>query len=95
MSDAYDSAKSILTAHRDQLERVAQELLNRETLDEQTFKALLDPAGAGSAADEISRRVKPIRAMEKQARRHYHNCGKKISLTLKFGGSTLQLSRCL
>ncbi len=43
LSDAYESAKAILGEHRDQLERVAQELLKRETLDEQTFKTLLEP----------------------------------------------------
>jgi cell division protease FtsH len=41
LSEAYESAKGILSSHRDQLERVAQELLRRETLDEQAFNALL------------------------------------------------------
>ncbi len=41
LSDAYETAKSILSSHRDQLEHVAQELLKRETLDEQTFNDLL------------------------------------------------------
>jgi len=43
LSDAYEAAKGILCAHRDELERVAQELLKRESLDEQSFKALLEP----------------------------------------------------
>ncbi len=41
LSDAYETAKAILSSHRDELERVAEELLTRETLDEQTFNALL------------------------------------------------------
>ena len=47
LSDAYESAKGILSSHRDQLERVAQELLKRETLDEQAFNALLGRQRAG------------------------------------------------
>ena len=39
--DAYETAKSILSSHRDELERVAQELLKCETLDEQSFNSLL------------------------------------------------------
>ena len=53
LSNAYKSAKSILCAHRDQLERVARELLKRESLDEQTFKALLDAASTGTAPSLI------------------------------------------
>lgn len=46
---AYAEAKSILTAHRDKLERIAQELLTRETLDRQAFERMLaeEPATAG------------------------------------------------
>ncbi len=39
--DACETAKSILSSHRDELERVTQELLKCETLDEQSFNALL------------------------------------------------------
>ena len=49
LSSAYESAKSILRAHRDQLERVARELLKRESLDEQSFRALLGPASSDDA----------------------------------------------
>lgn len=38
----YAEAKEILSAHRDQLELVAAELLKRETLDRQAFYRLLD-----------------------------------------------------
>ena len=48
LSSAYESAKTILCAHRDQLERVAHELLKRESLDEQAFRTLLEPVPTGS-----------------------------------------------
>jgi cell division protease FtsH len=51
LSDAYESAKAILASHRDQLERVAQELLKRETLDEPTFNRLLGISPAAESAD--------------------------------------------
>lgn len=41
---AYLEAKDILTAHRDQLERVARELLQRESLDRETFYRLIGKA---------------------------------------------------
>jgi cell division protease FtsH len=41
LDEAYAEAKRILQAHRDQLERVAETLLERETLDEASFHALL------------------------------------------------------
>jgi len=46
---AYAEAKSILTEHRDKLERIAKELLTRETLDRKAFEQLLaeEPAAAG------------------------------------------------
>ena len=46
---AYAEARSILTEHRDKLERIAKELLTRETLDRKTFEQLLAeaPAAAG------------------------------------------------
>jgi cell division protease FtsH len=51
LSDAYKAAKTILTAHRDQLERVARELLKVESLDEQAFKALLESPAPAAARD--------------------------------------------
>jgi cell division protease FtsH len=41
LDQAYADAKQILTEHRDQLERVAAELLKKESLDAQAFNALL------------------------------------------------------
>ena len=41
LSTTYESAKAILALHRDQLDLIANELLKRETLDEQAFNALL------------------------------------------------------
>jgi cell division protease FtsH len=41
LDDAYTAARRILEAHRDQLDLVAKELLERETMDAQTFKKLI------------------------------------------------------
>jgi cell division protease FtsH len=41
LDEAYAEAKEILTGHRDQLELVARELLQKETLDAQAFERLL------------------------------------------------------
>jgi cell division protease FtsH len=41
LDEAYAKAKEILTAHRDQLDAVAGELLKRETMDAQTFRTLI------------------------------------------------------
>ena len=49
LATAYTEAKRILTDHRDQLERVARELLKRETLDAAAFNELL---GEGPSRDE-------------------------------------------
>ena len=47
---AYAGARAILTREREALERIAQELLQRETLDASTFRALLaDPAESAPA----------------------------------------------
>jgi cell division protease FtsH len=42
LDDAYAQAKRILEGHRDQLDLVAKELLERETMDAQTFKKLIE-----------------------------------------------------
>jgi cell division protease FtsH len=41
LSEAYQESKDILEEHRDQLELVTQQLLERETLDADAFNALL------------------------------------------------------
>ena len=41
LDEAYASAKQILTAHRDQLEQIATELLRKETLDGREFYRLV------------------------------------------------------
>jgi hypothetical protein len=50
-AEAYESAKGILSSHRDQLERVAQELLRRETLAEQAFRTLLETRAPAAAIE--------------------------------------------
>jgi cell division protease FtsH len=53
LDGAYAGAKQILSEHRDQLELVARELLQRETLDAAAFNALLGrpPVESDGAAD--------------------------------------------
>jgi cell division protease FtsH len=41
LAHAYDEAKDVLSAHRDQVERVAAELIKRESMDGQTFYRLI------------------------------------------------------
>jgi cell division protease FtsH len=55
--DAYEAAKSILAAHRDQLERVTQELLARESLDEQAFNRILGGHRAAAEGEHAPERV--------------------------------------
>jgi len=46
LADAYAEARAILIAHRGQLRAVAERLLERESLDEREFKALIGPTAA-------------------------------------------------
>jgi len=46
LDSAYAEAKTILQEHRKQLDLIAGELLERETLDGKTFRRLLEPAPA-------------------------------------------------
>jgi len=46
LDEAYSGARTILREHRDELERAAASLLERETLDEAALRALLAHAGA-------------------------------------------------
>jgi cell division protease FtsH len=52
LATAYGEAKQILSDHRDELEAVARELLERETLDAATFQRLL---GAGQPTASAQR----------------------------------------
>ena len=67
---AQETARSILTAHRDQMERLIQMLLEREVLDKEEFEALMKgeampvrpsepPATAASAPEETTEKVPP------------------------------------
>jgi cell division protease FtsH len=55
LDEAYGQAKRILTEHRDQLDRVAQELLKRETIDAATFNALIGRENALPVASVAGR----------------------------------------
>jgi cell division protease FtsH len=54
LAEAYESANRILALHRDQLDLIAQELLKRETLDEQAFNTLLGRQPAPAPVDGSS-----------------------------------------
>jgi cell division protease FtsH len=55
LDDSYGRAQKILTDHRDQLDLVAKELVQRETLDATTFARLIGrPVPTGSAADTVA-----------------------------------------
>jgi cell division protease FtsH len=51
LDQAYADAKAILVAHRDELERVAATLLERETVDADEFQRLLQPVSSPSVGD--------------------------------------------
>jgi ATP-dependent Zn protease len=46
----YGRAKSVLTTRRSELERIAQELIQKETLDNQQLSRLLDSSPEQKAA---------------------------------------------
>jgi cell division protease FtsH len=51
IDEAHDRARDVLTAHRTDLERVAQTLLEKETIDGEEFRGLIAaPAMAGALA---------------------------------------------
>lgn len=62
LEKTYQEAKDILASHRDQLDRVAQELLRRETLGESEFRNLLEtpPELERAAADGIGSNRSPV-----------------------------------
>jgi cell division protease FtsH len=51
LDEAYDEARRILVTHRDELERVAGELLQKETLDAAAFNALIGRSVAEPSAN--------------------------------------------
>ncbi len=55
LDEAYDEAKALLREHRRQLELVAGELLQRETLDAKTFQSLLQHDGPPAARETRQR----------------------------------------
>jgi cell division protease FtsH len=76
LTERYARAKQLLIDHRDALERVAQALLERETLEESDLRLLLegrplpllpDPAARGAAGAA----VKPSAETEDGSRRRF------------------------
>lgn len=51
LNGAYADAKALLQSHRKELETIASELLQRETMDENAFTKLLQSAKSGSLAN--------------------------------------------
>jgi cell division protease FtsH len=49
LDSAYESATKIIHEHREQLERVVEELIRRETIDAATFAKLLETPSPASA----------------------------------------------
>ena len=52
LDEAYADARAILVKHQDELERAAQELLIRETLDADAFYAMLGREAAGQTNEK-------------------------------------------
>ncbi len=60
LDECHQKARSLLTEHRDELERIAGELLQRETIDRQTFERLLDQEKFAEMKREKSPDARPI-----------------------------------
>ena len=62
--DAYQEAVRLITKHRTALDRLAQALLEKETLVREEMKALLTDVAPESQASEMVGRVVPFRSVE-------------------------------
>jgi cell division protease FtsH len=65
--DAYQDAVRLITKHRAALDRLAQALLEKETLVRDEMKALLTDVAPESQASETVGRVVPFKSVEKDA----------------------------
>jgi cell division protease FtsH len=52
--EAYERAKEVLTQYREQLDRIAQKLMEVETLDADEFAALFEGGNGGSGLPQSS-----------------------------------------
>jgi cell division protease FtsH len=76
VDEAYETAKAVLTAHREELDKISLLLIDKETIDKEQFEALVggeDPEEVFKAADEAkaskaaeSARVKKQRQREQE-----------------------------
>ncbi len=76
LTERYARAKQILIDHRDALERVAQALLERETLDESDLRLLLEGRPLPILAEPVGRgpagaAAKPAAETEDGSRRRF------------------------
>ena len=62
--DAYQEAVRLITKHRVALDRLAQALLEKETLVREEMQALLTDVAPESQASEMVGRVVPFRSVE-------------------------------
>jgi ATP-dependent Zn protease len=62
--DAYQEAVRLITKHRSALDRLAQALLEKETLVREEMQALLTDVAPESQASETVGRVVPFRSVE-------------------------------
>jgi cell division protease FtsH len=60
LDESHDKAKALLTEHHGELERIANELLQHETIDRQTFESLLDQDKFAAMKREKSPHARPI-----------------------------------
>ncbi|MDH3540312.1 MAG: cell division protein FtsH, partial [Acidimicrobiia bacterium] len=59
ITQAHDEAREILTTHRDVLDRLAKELMERETLDREEVGEVFAPVGKWIYADNGGGRIEP------------------------------------
>ncbi len=72
VDEAYDTAKAILTAHREELDMISLLLIDKETIDREQFEALVggdDPEAVFKAFDEAkARKAAESKRAQKQER---------------------------
>ena len=71
VDEAYDTAKRILTEHRDELDQISLLLIAKETIDREQFEAIVrgeDPEAVFKAVDEAKARKAAETARAKRQR---------------------------
>jgi cell division protease FtsH len=71
VDEAYESARAILSAHREELDKLSLLLIDKETIDKEQFEALIrgeDPEEVFRAVDEAKARKAAESARQKKQR---------------------------